>query len=160
MSQLTTKHSIRPVWPAKTQISLYTHPVCQGFSFTPFAKPGGCRRHMQSAKTLDQTDAGWSESSLSTNLNVGFVARWLISCLLSYTPISVLNGVFSNRKLSVLLRSKLCLLGVYYSLFRTEQKTCLLSSYFWKGVYSKWKECSSICCAFFPFRVDRIREEI
>ena len=32
-------HKIRPVWPAKTQISLSIHPVWQGFSFI------GCKRH-------------------------------------------------------------------------------------------------------------------
>ena len=35
MSQLTTKPTIRPVWLAKTQISLYIHPVWQGFLFIP-----------------------------------------------------------------------------------------------------------------------------
>ena len=35
MSQRTTKPTIRPVWPAKTQISLYIHLVWQGFSFIP-----------------------------------------------------------------------------------------------------------------------------
>ena len=30
-----TKPTIRPVWPAKTQIRLFIHPVLQGFSFIP-----------------------------------------------------------------------------------------------------------------------------
>ena len=35
MSQRTTKPTIRPVWPAKTQISLYISPVWQVFLFVP-----------------------------------------------------------------------------------------------------------------------------
>ena len=66
MSQRTTKPTIRPVWPAKTQISLYTHPVWQGFLFIPLWIHKGCWRHMQSAKTLVRLPrwAGWSEPSL------------------------------------------------------------------------------------------------
>ena len=36
LNQRTTKPTIWSVWPAKTQISLYIHPVWQGFSFIPF----------------------------------------------------------------------------------------------------------------------------
>ena len=36
MSQSTINPTIRPVWPAKTQISLYIHPVWQEFSFILF----------------------------------------------------------------------------------------------------------------------------
>ena len=35
MSERTTKSTIRPVLPAKTPISLYIHPVWQGFSIIP-----------------------------------------------------------------------------------------------------------------------------
>ena len=44
LSQCTTKPTIRPVWPAKTQISLDIHPVWQGFSFIPLweAVEGTC----------------------------------------------------------------------------------------------------------------------
>ena len=31
----TTKATIRPVWPERTQIILYFHTICQGFSFIP-----------------------------------------------------------------------------------------------------------------------------
>ena len=33
MTQLTTKPTLRPVWPANIRISLYIHPAWQGFSF-------------------------------------------------------------------------------------------------------------------------------
>ena len=33
--QRTTNSTIRPVWPAKTQIGMYIHPVWQWFSFIP-----------------------------------------------------------------------------------------------------------------------------
>ena len=36
ISQHKTKPTIRPVWPAKTRICLYIHPVWQGFSFILF----------------------------------------------------------------------------------------------------------------------------
>ena len=36
LSQRTAKPKIRPVWAAKTQISLYINPVWQGFSFILF----------------------------------------------------------------------------------------------------------------------------
>ena len=35
LSQCKIKPTIRPVWSAKTQISLYVHPVWQGFLFIP-----------------------------------------------------------------------------------------------------------------------------
>ena len=39
MSQCKTKPTIKPVWPAKTPISLYIHPVWRGFSFIPLWIP-------------------------------------------------------------------------------------------------------------------------
>ena len=35
MRQCMTKPTIRPMWQVKTRISLYIHPVWQGFSFIP-----------------------------------------------------------------------------------------------------------------------------
>ena len=54
------------MWPAKTQIGLYIHPVWQGFSFISLWISWSCRRHMQSGKSLVRLCgcAGWSESSL------------------------------------------------------------------------------------------------
>ena len=66
LSQRTTKPTIRPVWPAKTQISRYIHPVWQGFSFIPVWIARRHRMHIWSAKTLIRLRgcAIWSESSL------------------------------------------------------------------------------------------------
>ena len=57
MSQRTIKPTIIPVWPTKTQISLYIHPVWQGFSFIPRWIAG---RHMRSANSDQTTFFLWS----------------------------------------------------------------------------------------------------
>ena len=81
MSEHTTKPTIRPVWPMKTQISLYIHPVWQGFSFIPLRLVW---RHVRSAKTLSRLRgcAGWSESLLVARFILGFVVHWLIRALI------------------------------------------------------------------------------
>ena len=72
MSQHTTKSTIRPVWPAKTPISIYIHPV-----WMLDAVEGTCdkRRHWP-----DCADA----QADRTSLIVGFVIRWLVICNISY----------------------------------------------------------------------------
>ena len=57
MSQHTTKPTIRSVWPAKTRISLYIHPIWQGFLFIPLWIAWGCTNHVISEDCSDCVDA-------------------------------------------------------------------------------------------------------
>ena len=80
MSQYTTKPAIRPVRPAKTQISLYIHPVWQGFSFTPLRIVQ--RLYKANAISKDSDQIVWMCRLIlvfagHTSLIVGFVVHWL-----------------------------------------------------------------------------------
>ena len=84
LSQLTTNPTIRPVWPAKTQFSLYIHPLWQGFLFIQLWTACCCRRHMRSAKTVQTVRMHRLIRVFihGTSVIVGFVLRWAIySCL-------------------------------------------------------------------------------
>ena len=69
LSQRMTKPSLRPVWPAKTQNSLYIHQVWQGFSSIPLwmkAVWGTCyQRRLWSDSADAQADLSlhWSHKS-------------------------------------------------------------------------------------------------
>ena len=74
----------RPVWPAKTQISLYIHPVWQGFSFIPLWIAWRLLRTHAISKDSDQTARMrrliWVFTGL-TSLIEAFVVCWLIFSL-------------------------------------------------------------------------------
>ena len=70
--QCTTNPKVRPVWPAKTQISLYIHPVWQEFSFIPLWTTW---RSNQPRLWRLHWCADWSESSL-----VAQVLLWVLLC--------------------------------------------------------------------------------
>ena len=78
MSQGTTKPTMRPVWPAKTHISLHSHPVQKGFSFVPLwiargAVEGTCDQRRIWSDCADDLRLRVSHKSI-----VGFVMRCLI----------------------------------------------------------------------------------
>ena len=70
MSQRTTKPTITPVWPEKTQISLYIHQVWQGFSFIPLWIALRLRKAHAISEDSDQT-------ADRESLIVEIVVRWL-----------------------------------------------------------------------------------
>ena len=76
MSQRTTKPTIRPVQPAKTQINLYIYPVWKGFSFIPLWIAWRLWKAMRSVKTLIRLRrcAVWSVFAVRTRLIVGFLS--------------------------------------------------------------------------------------
>ena len=81
MSQHEKKLTVRPVWPAKTQLSLYVYSEWQGFSFIPLWI--AWRLYKAHAISEDWSDcgcAGWFWVFAGRrSLIVGFVVRWLNS---------------------------------------------------------------------------------
>ena len=83
MSQHTTKlcDQQRPVWPAKTRISLYIHPVWKGFLIYPSLDSLKAVEAHAISEDSDQTASRcrliWV-FACRVNLIVGFVMRWHI----------------------------------------------------------------------------------
>ena len=69
--------------PAKTQISLGTHPLWSESSLSTWRKIGSLATHTARIEATDQTGRcpGWSECSLGTRHFVGFVVLQLKSIL-------------------------------------------------------------------------------
>ena len=74
VSQRAIKPRIRPLWLAKTQVSLYTHIMARIHVHPSLDSPEAVEA------TCDQWKL-WSDCAGRTSLIVGFVAHWL-NCLL------------------------------------------------------------------------------
>ena len=85
--QRTTKPTIRSVWSAKTQISLYIYPVWQGFSFITLWIAWRLLKAHSISEDSDQTARMRSLIwifAYRTSLLVVFVVRWLKLCNLVF----------------------------------------------------------------------------
>ena len=79
MSRHMTKPTVKPVWPAKTQISLYSHPVWQGFRFILLWTARRLLNHKWSAKTDQTVQMGrliWVFAGRTWHF-AGFIMGWL-----------------------------------------------------------------------------------